>query len=154
MILSGVLAAWSMLDLSPWDKGIALVILIRRFIINSLDLLKAGGVAVHTMEFTLSSLDKTIETGGTVLWRKKDIEQLVRDLEILGYKVFPIHWGTGTEPLDQTPDVAPYSGDRHIKLNISGHVATSFAIIIQKPEGDATKFGGLYKENVGAEESK
>jgi hypothetical protein len=131
-------------SISLGQRYIAFLILILRFIINSLDLLKAGGVAVHTMEFTLSSLDNTIETGGTVLWRKQDIEQLVSDLKILGYKIFPIHWGAGMGPLDLTPDVSPYSQDQHIKLDLAGHAATSFAIIIQKPEGDATQFGGIY----------
>jgi hypothetical protein len=126
------------------DNGIIYSCSSNRFIINSLDLLKAGGVAVHTMEFQLNSRDETLETGDTVLWRQKDIIALVRDLEILGYIVSPIHWGVGEGPLDQTPDVAPYSKDRHIKLLLGSYIATSFAIVIRKPEGDATKFGGLY----------
>jgi hypothetical protein len=143
MTLCGAHAVLNISVLFLLDKGFYLLSTHnRRFIISSLDLLKAGGVAVHTMEFTLSSLDKTLETGSTVLWRKKDIEQLVRDLKILGYKVYPIHWGAGNGPMDRTPDVAPYSD--HLKLALSGHFVTSFAIVIQKPEGDDTQFGGLY----------
>jgi len=43
----------------------------QRFIMNSMDILKPGGLSIHSMEFTLSSLEDTVETGSTVLWRKK-----------------------------------------------------------------------------------
>ncbi len=52
------------------EKGI-------NFLMNQLKTLKPGGWAVHTTEFNVSSDDKTIESGDTVVYRKKDIEKAV-----------------------------------------------------------------------------
>lgn len=74
----------------------------QRFAINSMELLKPGGAAVHTTEFTLSSLDKTLEKGNTVLWRKKDAEQLK-----VGIRFRPVRpvrrTDTGESRLDNSP---------------------------------------------------
>jgi hypothetical protein len=107
----------------------------QRFVINSLDVLKPGGIAIHSMEFTLSSLDETYETGRTVFWRKRDVEQVVRDLDILGHEVFPLHFEAGTSVIDQTPDVGPFDGKGkadHVKLALRKHIVTSFAIVVRK----------------------
>jgi hypothetical protein len=44
-------------------------------------------------------------------------------------------------------DLSPFSPDQHIKLDLAGHYVTSYAIAIQKPEGDATQFGGIYAKS-------
>jgi SAM-dependent methyltransferase len=103
-----------------------------RFIERSLACLKPGGVAVHTTEFTLSSNDQTLETGGTVLYRRKDIEALIRRLEHAGHTVATMDWSVGDRPLDRHVDVAPYSTDRHLRLEIAGHACTSIGLIITK----------------------
>jgi len=105
----------------------------QRFALNSLDYLKPGGAAVHTTEFTLSSLQRTVERGGTVLWRKRDMETLHDDLVELGYTIEPICWDAGNRHLDVSPDVPPYSADRHMKLLLMEHVATSIGWVSLKP---------------------
>jgi hypothetical protein len=40
------------------------------FVVNSLETLKPGGVAIHTTEFNLSSNDRTLESGWCVLYRR------------------------------------------------------------------------------------
>jgi hypothetical protein len=102
------------------------------FIERSLACLKPGGVAVHTTEFTLSSNDETLETGGTVLYRKRDIEALVRRLEHAGHRVEVVDWRAGADELDQHIDVPPYSADRHLRLLIAGHACTSIGLIITR----------------------
>lgn len=97
-----------------------------------MDLLKSGGAAVHTTEFTLSSLQDTLERGNTVLWRKKDLEQLRDDLRHLGYGIDDFCWHAGNDQLDYTPDVPPYKSHDHIKLNIANHVCTSVGWITTK----------------------
>jgi hypothetical protein len=104
-----------------------------RFVLNAMTTVKPGGIAIHTMEFTLSSLDQTIEEGSTVFWRKGDILRLKHDLTHLGYIVFPIRWEAGDLELDKNPDLPPYKGYDHIKLLIGEHVVTSFCIIVKKP---------------------
>eukprot|EP01102_Stenamoeba_stenopodia_P021206 TRINITY_DN847_c0_g1_i4.p1 TRINITY_DN847_c0_g1~~TRINITY_DN847_c0_g1_i4.p1 ORF type:complete len:349 (+),score=61.99 TRINITY_DN847_c0_g1_i4:127-1173(+) len=104
----------------------------QRAILNSMELLKPGGIAFHTVEFTLSSSQETLETGNIVLWRKQDVEVLIRDLRTLGYKPFPITFHAGTDVVDQVPDVPPYKEHPHLKLLLANHIVTSFAIIVQK----------------------
>ena len=106
----------------------------QRFAINSMELLKPGGAAVHTTEFTLSSLEETLERGNTVLWRKKDAEQLKDDLRHVGYEIDDFCWNAGDNELDYTPDVPPYKAHDHIKLQISNHVCTSVGWISRKPK--------------------
>ena len=97
------------------------------FAVTSMLLLKPGGVAVHTTEFTLSSLTSTVETGPTVLWRRSDVEELRAHLNATGYDVSGSCFATGTGPLDAEVDLPPYHNFKHIKLRLGSHVATSVA---------------------------
>ena len=55
------------------------------FLINQLKTLKPGGWAVHTTEYNVSSDVDTIERGGTVVFRKKDIERVIAELKKKGH---------------------------------------------------------------------
>eukprot|EP00873_Tetraselmis_striata_P002088 jgi/Tetstr1/422352/TSEL_013193.t1 len=109
-----------------------------RFALQSLEVLKPGGAAVHTVEFTLSSLERTVERGDTALWRKQDVERLWRDHGSLGYSMPEPCWHAGTHLLDVQPDVPPYSIDKHIKLMIGEYMCTSMGWVAQKAGGAAT----------------
>ncbi|USI72365.1 methyltransferase domain-containing protein [Sphingomonas morindae] len=103
-----------------------------RFIHNSLQTLKIGGVAVHTTELNLSSNSDTLEEGGTVLFRRKDFERLCLDLVSLGHEVAQIKFDQGEQPLDRHVDMPPYRHDEHLKLALSNYVTTSFGVIIRR----------------------
>ncbi len=103
------------------------------FIKNSIKCLKPGGIAVHTTEYNLSSLENTLEKGGTVLYRRRDIIDLLLELTSLGYDAYSLNIFSGNEPVDQFIDVAPYKQDPHLKLEISKYVSTSIGIIVKKP---------------------
>lgn len=77
------------------------------FIERSIDCLKPGGVAVHTTEFNLTSNDETIESGGTVLFRKRDFEAVVARLEAAGHHVAPLDLRPGAQPVERYVDMAP-----------------------------------------------
>lgn len=95
------------------------------FALQSVRLLKQGGVAVHTTEFSLSSLDKTVDYEGTVIWRKKDMYNMLESAKILGINVTPPCFAAGNDELDQKPDVPPYSNLNHVKLRLADHIVTS-----------------------------
>jgi len=119
-------------------ENLGSVSLAQRFVINSLEVLKPGGIAVHFIELTLSSNVDTFEVGKTTVWRKRDIEQVVRDAQILGYHVFPLQWGSGIGHDDVTPDTfhithLGYHDTGHIKLALFNHVVTTFCLILQRP---------------------
>ena len=75
-----------------------------------------------------------LERGSTVLWRKKDLEQLRDDLIHVGYGIDDFCWHAGNDQLDYAPNVPPYQGHDHIKLTIGNHVCTSVGWISTKPK--------------------
>lgn len=103
------------------------------FIVNQMECLKPGGVAVHTTELNLSSLDETLDNAWTVIFRKRDIEGLAERLRGLGYQIDLNFW-VGRQPMDQFYDVPPYSEFNHLKLLLEKHITTSYGLIIRKPE--------------------
>ena len=102
------------------------------FIIKSLECLKPGGLAVHTTEFNLSSNEDTFESPTCVVFRKKDLEVLVRELEKLGHTVFPLNLNPGIQPLDKIIDLPPYVASPSLKLQMDKFVITSIGLIIRK----------------------
>lgn len=105
----------------------------KRFLSEQMKCLKPGGIAVHTTEFNLSSIDKTIESGTTVIFRKRDIEDMIRDLQAQGHTVEKLQLHLGSTPEDALVDTPPYSNDLHLKLELFGqYVSTSVVLIIKK----------------------
>lgn len=102
-----------------------------QFIYNSLKCLKPGGFAVHTTEYNCSSNSDTIKTGGTVLYRKKDIQNIVANLQKEGHLI-EMDFATGDMPEDDFIDVPPYKHNPHLKLKFAKYVITSAGLIIQK----------------------
>lgn len=102
-----------------------------RFIENSVDCLRPGGIAVHTTEFNCSSNGKTLDNTSTVLFRRKDFELLDRRLSRKGCEM-AFNFELGDQPADQHIDVAPYSSNTHLKLQIAKWVTTSFGLLIKK----------------------
>ncbi|UIJ71052.1 hypothetical protein [Aurantimonas sp. HBX-1] len=102
------------------------------FIINSLDTLNPGGMAVHTTELNLSSNDATVETGPTVLFRRRDLEDLMSEVEALGHSITPLSISLMATPLDHHVDVPPYGDTLHLKLLLMEYVSTSVGVVIRK----------------------
>jgi 2-polyprenyl-3-methyl-5-hydroxy-6-metoxy-1,4-benzoquinol methylase len=104
------------------------------FVLNSSELLRPGGVAVHTTEFNVQSNDATIERGGNVIYRKRDLLSLRRRLRSRGFDLASLNFDSGNHRFDIEYDTVPYmeSGKRHLKLQIEDHICTSFMLIIRK----------------------
>jgi len=102
------------------------------FINNSLETLKFGGVACHTTEFNLSSNTDTVESGGSVLYRKRDLDALVADLRARGHQVDDIRIAPNSHFLDGYVDTPPFSSEPHLKLALQGFVATSLGLAITR----------------------
>jgi 2-polyprenyl-3-methyl-5-hydroxy-6-metoxy-1,4-benzoquinol methylase len=102
-----------------------------QFIENSLKTLRPGGLAIHTTELNISPGDETIETGHTVLYKRKHLEELANKLRDQGCEIV-LDFQLGDQPEDQHVDVPPYSGDNHLKLALMGFTSTSFGLIIRR----------------------
>lgn len=102
------------------------------FIERSIDCLRPGGFAVHTTEFNLNPGDETLETGGTVLFRRRDLEDLAARLAKKGHTVAPFDFRAGHTEVDRYVDLPPYRDDPHLRLALEGFPATSVGLIVQK----------------------
>ncbi len=96
--------------------------------------LRPGGVAVHTTEFNLTSNDKTIDSGGFVIYRKCDIEALDRHLRSNRCGLEPVDFYGGSHQFDLDYDTEPYfkNGKPHVKLQLGSFVSTSILLVIHK----------------------
>jgi SAM-dependent methyltransferase len=102
------------------------------FIERSIDCLRPGGFAIHTTEYNLSSNADTVSEGGTVLFRRRDLEELYHRLAARGHTMAPLDLDPGYGEIDRYIDVPPYRDEPHLKLALWGYAATSVGIIIQK----------------------
>lgn len=98
------------------------------FIIDAMTMVKPGGIAIHMIQFTRSSLNDTLQQSPTVHWQEDDILRLRQDLLLLGYIVFPIDWKAGEFVMDKE-----VKSDDHNNLLLNPLVMTGFCIIIKKP---------------------
>ncbi|MGF6645845.1 class I SAM-dependent methyltransferase [Paraburkholderia sp. GAS82] len=104
-----------------------------QFVINSVEkTLKPGGIAVHTTEYNLGSNEDTLESGATVIYRKRDIDDLIRRLRERGHEVKPFIVAPHAHPLDFHIDAPPYGGDPHLKLRLASYMATSVGIVVRR----------------------
>lgn len=103
------------------------------FVINSVEkTLRLGGIACHTTEYNLSSNDKTLDKGLTVIYRKQDMEKLVQRLRKRGHLVSDLLIAPNTHPLDAHVDIPPYRQEVHIKLKLAEYTCTSIGIFVQR----------------------
>ncbi|HEX4877798.1 MAG TPA: hypothetical protein VFV31_14070 [Chitinophagaceae bacterium] len=107
------------------EKGIT-------FLKNQLKTLKPGGWAVHTTEFNISSNDETQDHNETVIFRQRDILQVMEELRREGHFVEEADFSLGGWPEDYQVDVLPHRQEVHIKLQVDRYVVTSLGIIIRK----------------------
>jgi len=110
-----------------------------QFIENSLKTLIPGGLSIHTTEFNYLEDEETIDNYGTVLFRKRDFEELAASLTAANHEVAVLDFSVGSDFLDRFIDLPPYDSkiyahtqDAHLKLLIDGFASTSFGMIIRK----------------------
>ncbi len=115
------------------------------FVESAVDVLKPGGVSIHTTEFNFMNDVETMDNWSTVLFQRKHFEEMARRLEAKGCDVAPLCFDVGDGALDKFIDVAPYAHDwrfdqggawrdgaNHIKLTADGFPVTCFGIIATK----------------------
>jgi len=102
-----------------------------RFFERMLDTLRPGGVGVHTTEFNLLSNDATVDHQPTVLFRKRDFDELAQRLTRQSHHV-DLVYQAGNTAADLTVDLPPYRQDPHLKLGLMNFTTTSIGLIITK----------------------
>jgi len=100
------------------------------FVRRAMRCLKPGGIAVHTTELNCSSDDSTLTSGQTVIYRRRDLEELAYGLTADGHHV-NLNFDHGSLPADRYIDEPPYHSDVHLKLLLEGFVSTSYGITVR-----------------------
>lgn len=113
------------------------------FVENSLETLKPGGVAIHTMEFNVENDGPTFEDRSTSLFQRRHLEELAARLRQQGHWVADFDFFCGNRPMDNFIDLPPWPDvppqdfikhleSNHLKLGIAGFISTSFGIVVKK----------------------
>jgi SAM-dependent methyltransferase len=104
------------------------------FVERATKLLVPGGWAVHTTEYNVASNETTLMTGESVIYRRRDIEELDMRLRGVGCGLTRCDFYAGDHPYDLDYDLPPYgqSERQHVKLLLYGHVTTSMLLIVRR----------------------
>lgn len=102
------------------------------FVVNALDCLRPGGIAVHTTEFNLTSNFKTVESTDLSVFRRHDMERLATLVDRAGGELLPINFNPGTTPVDCHYDLPPYRAKVHLKIQLGNYVLTSIGLVVRK----------------------
>lgn len=106
----------------------------KRFLVNQMDCLRPGGVAVHTTEYNLSSDEETIDDNpALVLFRRRDLIDMADRLRALGHAI-ELDLSLGDGPADNYVDLPPYGNDPHLRLLWDRFATTSVGLIAEKPK--------------------
>ena len=103
-----------------------------RFVENAMNVLKPGGVAVHTTEFNLSSNSQTLESEYLSIYRQRDIQDLIDRLGKAGHRVEPMNFSVGKGFIENLIDLPPYGIDPSIRIRLQDYDCTSIGIIVTK----------------------
>lgn len=108
----------------------------KQFLKNMIKVLKPGGIAVHTTEFNLWSNDETIENGRSVIYRRKDFEEIQEWLLNHGCEM-ELSFKRSRGSADMYLPMPPYPSEdkrNHLNLVIEQFASTSFGLIIKKKD--------------------
>ena len=96
--------------------------------------LKPGGIAVHTTEFNIWSNDETEENGNSVIYRRKDLEEIQEWLLNHGCEM-ELSFKRSKGSADMYLPLPPYQLEdkrNHLNLMVGQYASTSFGLIIKK----------------------
>lgn len=102
----------------------------KEFIVNQMNCLKPGGIAVHTTEYNLTSDGDTLRSGLIVLFRKQDFDWIVNKTCALGHSI-DIDYTVGDGKIESIV-AKPADTDYHLRLQLGKYVTTSIGLIITK----------------------
>ena len=109
-----------------------------QFVLDAMDVVAPGGVAVHTTEIDCSRHGTLLETGSVeagdyvCFYRRQDLERLVARLRAAGHEVRCNYFIGKSHPLEREVDRQPYTHDPHIRLEVQDRVVTSFGLTVVK----------------------
>lgn len=119
---------WSMCALGHiggYEKGLS-------FIRKSADLLRPGGVAVHTTELDISEGNQRFDTPGLSLYRERDLVRTLQDIAQAGFSVPNHDFSEGYGFLERFVDKPPYS-EPHLRLLVADRIVVPVQLTFSRP---------------------
>lgn len=109
--------------------------LTKRFLLNQMNLLRVGGIAAHTAEYTISA--GMPKEGGTVYLTAEDVLDVAHLMESMGHQLAPVDWFVGDSIEDHMIDSPPYVGHVHLKAEMcDGRWGTCVGFAARKTTSD------------------
>lgn len=102
------------------------------FVRRSLDALRPGGIAAHTLDINLSSEAEGGVVDGHLAFYRADLDALVLRLVRDGYEVLPINLYPGHDAADSVIDAPPF-GLPHLKVLAGSETVGSIGLAIRRP---------------------
>ena len=117
------------------------------FVLESLAMLRPGGVALHTTELELTSKPETVDYGNCAVYRLEDLREFAVSVREAGYIAsFNFHVAMES-PHDRWISMINAPGGTalqdldHLKLVIGDSVSTSFGLLVRKPDSTNSNVG-------------
>ena len=109
--------------------------LTKRFLLNQMNCLRPGGIAVHTAEYTISS---GLPRSGPTSWMDwSDIVDVQKLCEQLGHECANVDWNIGDTIEDHIVDLWPYTESVHLKPEVNaGRWGTCVVFTLKRGESD------------------
>jgi len=104
------------------------------FVRRSLDLLRPGGLAVHTTEFDLTPGMESVDYGHCAVYRLDDLESLASEVRDAGFEMSINPYVAFEHPADRfiAPPLSIGDEDYHLKLALYESITTSIALVIRR----------------------
>jgi hypothetical protein len=112
------------------------------FVLRTLELLRPGGVSVHTTELELTRRHDTADYGNLAVYRIDDLDGLADEVRRRGFEM-ETNWYVSMEsPADRWIAVPPSEDPAHLKLTIGDSISTSVGILVRRPEDSGSVSAG------------
>jgi hypothetical protein len=75
-----------------------------------------------------------LTAGPTVLWRRRDLEQVALEMHGRGHRMEALDFDPGSGRYDVEINETPFvlDGRPHLKIRLEGHATTSFGMIVER----------------------
>ena len=109
----------------------------KRFLLNQMNCLKPGGLAIHTAEYSFST--HLPREGTTSFFGPEDVMDVLDCWTRLGHEPAEMDWFLGDRIQDHLLDPPPYTGSVHLKVEMPvGQWTTCIALVARKTAASKT----------------
>ncbi len=102
------------------------------FILSSLEVLKIGGVAVHTTEIDLESTEPPFDNPSLSFYHISDLQEILNIARSRGFFCTEFRLNEATHPAETNYDHEPYCQEPHLRIVAAGRKITPVALMFKR----------------------